>query len=204
MPRIQAATVAEHREQVLDRIVATAETLARDGGVQAVTASAVAAGAGIARNSLYRYVSSVQDLHAMVVQRHLPSWAEAVARAVADESAPADRILAWARANLDQAAATGHAWLVALGAHLREGGERAVASTHADLGRLLADAWRELDPARAPLLTEITRRLVDAGMARTDAGDDPGMVRDTVLGAVQSLLDGAVDNARYGAGERIG
>lgn len=198
MPRIQAATVAEHREHVLSRIAQTAEALAREGGVSAVTASAVAAGAGIARNSLYRYVSSVQDLHAMVVQRYLPSWAAAVGDAVAAEDNPSDQVLAWARANLDEAAATGHAWLVALGAGLGETSNDEVAKAHGDLGRLLARAWQQLDPQRAPLLTEMTRRLVDAGMARIDAGDDPMMVRETVLGAVRHLLVTTVDNPGSG------
>ena len=72
MPKITAPTVQEHRARMNERLVDAAENILREGGVRALTAGAVAKEAGIARNSIYRYVDSVDDLRLRVLERNVP------------------------------------------------------------------------------------------------------------------------------------
>ena len=67
MPKISAPTVKEHRDQVRTRLIDAAENLLRDRGADGLTAGAVSSAAGIARNSIYRYVDSVDDLRGLDV-----------------------------------------------------------------------------------------------------------------------------------------
>ena len=79
MPKIAAPTVAQHRAMVQRRLIDAAEEIMRSGEPQRLTAGAVTSAAGIARNSIYRYVDSVDDLRGLVLARHLPAWIDAVA-----------------------------------------------------------------------------------------------------------------------------
>ena len=114
VPKIAAPTVAQHRAMVQRRLIDAAEEIMRSGEPEKLTAGAVTAAAGIARNSIYRYVDSVDDLRGLVLARHLPAWIDAVAAELEAVEAPTERIVVWVRANLQQAARTGHGWLMGL------------------------------------------------------------------------------------------
>lgn len=97
MPKISASTVAEHHEiqhqQVLDVALALIES--SRGAVPAV--GEVAKMVGLARSSVYQYISSKQDLVAQLLTRFLKQWAEEVAAAMdaagSDPRARLDAIL---------------------------------------------------------------------------------------------------------------
>lgn len=192
MPRIEAATVAEHRALVLERLVDAAEEIMRAGGVDALTAGDVCAAAGIARNGLYRYVKSVDDLKALVVARHLPGWLRAVVAAVEPLDDPRERLLTWARVNLAQAATSGHGWLMGLARSVRPTGDdaAALAGAHGELAAIVGDAWARLCPAHAPSLTAVTNALVSSGFAQLDAGVPLAEVEDVVVGSIAMIIDG--------------
>lgn len=99
MPRIQASTVAEHREQQLGRILAAARSLLAQEG-RAPTLAEVAAEAGLARSSIYQYFSSSEDLLAAVVADIFPSWAQQVIDAVEAAPTPGAQIWAYVEANV--------------------------------------------------------------------------------------------------------
>ena len=103
MPKIEAPTVAEHRAMIRSRLIDAAETIMRERPDSPLTAGAVTAVAGIARNSIYRYVDSVDDLRGLVVERYLPDWLRAVDAAMQAASTPAERVVSWVRVNLEQA-----------------------------------------------------------------------------------------------------
>ena len=63
MPKIAAPTVAEHREHIRVALIDAAEAILRAG--EPLTAGVVSGAAGIARNSIYRYVDSVDDLRGL-------------------------------------------------------------------------------------------------------------------------------------------
>lgn len=194
MPKIAAPTVKEHRENVRAALVDAAEQLLRASGGRTVTAAAVTAQAGIARNSIYRYVESVDDLRGLVLARYLPQWREEVDRAVAGTTDARERIRTWARANLEQAATYGHGWLieVARGAQLTEGTQEGLAEVHGRMGDSLLTAWTELAGERAGIGADLTRALVDAGFTRLDRGDALDAIAPFVLASVDAVVDAVV------------
>ena len=129
MPKIAAPTVAQHRAMVQRRLIDAAEEIMRSGEPEKLTAGAVTAAAGIARNSIYRYVDSVDDLRGLVLARHLPAWIDAVASELRTVEAPTERIVVWVRANLQQAARTGHGWLMGLSRSITPSGNPGKFST---------------------------------------------------------------------------
>lgn len=73
--------LAHQRNETLIRIHDAAENIMATG--EPLTAGAVANAVGIKRNSLYRYIDSIDSLRAAVLARHFPAWIEAVHDAVA-------------------------------------------------------------------------------------------------------------------------
>lgn len=194
MPKIKAATVKEHRENVQAALVDAAESILRDQGPSGLTAGAVSAKAGIARNSIYRYIDTVDELRGLVLARYLPQWTQAVNDALTEVSDPHERIATWTRANLEQAAATGHGWLMAVarGITLPATQREAVTSAHGRATDPVRDALSELvDPAEVDLVTELLRSLVDAGFRRLDAGESPALVIARVEAATRAVVSSA-------------
>lgn len=189
MPKISAATVAEHRANIQESLVDAAERLLRTPGAS-LTAAAVSAEAGIARNSIYRYVDSVDDLRGLVVARHLPSWQHAVDERVAGIDDPRDLVLTWSLANLEQAAQTGHGWLMELakGISLPDAAGVDFAEAHGRFATGLRSAWTTLAGARAGLGVDLTRALVDAGFRRLDGGDLLEEVAPVVVASVDGVI----------------
>ncbi|GAA4891013.1 TetR/AcrR family transcriptional regulator [Tessaracoccus lubricantis] len=193
MPKIAAASVAEHRAQIEVKLLDAAEALLRAG--LPLTAGKVTQDAGIARNSIYRYVDSIDDLRGMVVARHLPTWSKAVGDAVAGVEHPGDRVVAWVRANLEEAADTGHGWLMQMA---QQPGASRVTSAIADqahnvLRASLIGAWRALlpDPELARLNVALTRGILQAAFVQLDRGFPPEKLIPAVVAATQALVDAA-------------
>ncbi|MGE4428134.1 MAG: TetR/AcrR family transcriptional regulator [Solirubrobacteraceae bacterium] len=76
MPRIDAATVAEHRSRQHAALLDAAEELLVESGYEGLTFAALGARTGLARNSVYRYFSGREDIVAQVCERELPDWLE--------------------------------------------------------------------------------------------------------------------------------
>lgn len=180
MPRISAPTVVEHRAMVQQQLVDAAEQILRSGQPDALTASAVTAAVGIARNSIYRYVESVDDLRGLVLARHLPAWLEAVENELSAIKDPGDRIAVWVRANVEQAARSGHGWLMGLGQTTvpSEATMKVMETAHAIMRDVLADAWMRLvdDRETAMVAAGFTRGILEAGFKQLDAGRNPDFV----------------------------
>ncbi|WP_208310126.1 TetR/AcrR family transcriptional regulator [Dermatophilus congolensis] len=191
MPRITASTMREHRANVRATLIDTAEHIMRTDGSHALTAGAVTAAVGIARNSIYRYVDSVDDLRALVLERHLPSWLNAVNEAVTRAHTPAEQIDAWCRSNLEQAATTGHGWLMNITKNtpLTDGTRQAVAHAHRNTQDMLLTAWQHLtaDDTQAQIGAELTRSMVDAGFRLLDRGMPAEHVITATLNATSRL-----------------
>ena len=171
MPKIDAPTVAEHRENMEKRLLDATEAILRDSHTARLTAGEVATRAGIARNSIYRYVDTVDELRAKVVARYLPDWLEAVDRAIGDATDPGDRIVAWVRANLEQAAETGHGWLMRVVRTMPSGAtvDDVAGQAHGEMGTRLRSAWARV------LGVDVAEPVVAsaAGSASAASPDDP-------------------------------
>lgn len=200
MPKINAPTVREHRSRMEAALTDAAEQILRDGGE--LTVGAVARRVGIARSSVYKYVTSVDELIEAVVARDFPRWIEAVRRAVDDAATPAERVLAYARANIAEGASGDHGWFAGLArTSLSPDAVKRIMALHRDLEALLADAVRDLDAPQPDLLQAAVQALVDTAIRAIDRGRDPGDVTDFTAGAVEALISaGARGRSRSPSG----
>lgn len=189
MPKIEAATVAEHRTMIQCRLVDAAEQLMR--AHRPLTAAAVAGSAGIARNSIYRYVDSVDELRDLVVDRYLPQWLAAVDAELA-AAEPTERVVVWVRANLRQAADSGHGWLMASTrpAPVAVVSDGAVDRAHLGMRDALYQSWLDLtdgDRERAAVATGLTAALLESGFRRLESSD-PDLVIELTTRAAAGLV----------------
>lgn len=198
MPRIDAPTMAEHREHVQAHLVDATEALMRSG--EPVTAGAVSAEAGMARNSIYRYVDSVDDLRALVIGRYLPAWMTAVEAAMDLAQTPGERVSAWVRTNLAEAGAAGHGWLMeAVRSHPTSSlAQTQVEEAHATMRDTLGGAWLELlrgDAERAVIAASLTMGILEGGFRQLNAGSPDHLVIELAQTAAESLVRGLAPTA---------
>ena len=171
MPKIQAATVAEHRAAQRRAILDAARELLAEGGAQPPGLAAVAQRTGLARPSVYRYFTSREDLLEAVIADSFPRWSAHVTAEMDKAAGPGARVLAYVDANLHLVAAGEHAVVRGLAAALP--GER------------LAESSRELHEQLRVPLTE--------ALARHGAPDPDGLsdlVHAVVLAASRMIEDG--------------
>mgnify|MGYP001222986154 CR=1 FL=1 len=189
MPKISAPTVKEHRQTVLTKLVDAAEDILRAEGPNELTAGAVTSRAGIARNSIYRYVDTIGDLRGLVLARHLPRWVKAVEERVAPIVDPRERVLEWVRANLEQASVNGHGWLmeVARATRLDHGLQTDLQHAH-QTQDFLAGGLAALGLVDKPIRAEIIRAVVDAGFRSLDSGQRLDDVTHWALVTVEAVL----------------
>ncbi|MEW1897889.1 TetR/AcrR family transcriptional regulator [Streptomyces albidoflavus] len=189
MPKIEAGSVREHRAQRLAQLIDAAEAILSEGGVDALTAGAVAARAGIARNSIYRYFDSIDDLLELLVAREFPAWTAAVEEAVAAEDTPGEQVAAYVRANLEQAARGTHGWRASLSrGSLSPSARQRVRKLHTTLHEVLAASVDDLGDPQPELTVAVIQAVTDACVRRIDQGDDLQAVSAYATDAVRRLL----------------
>ncbi|NEC96388.1 TetR/AcrR family transcriptional regulator [Streptomyces albidoflavus] len=189
MPKIEAGSVREHRAQRLAQLIDAAEAILSEGGVDALTAGAVAARAGIARNSIYRYFDSIDDLLELLVAREFPAWTAAVEEAVAAEDTPGEQVAAYVRANLEQAARGTHGWRASLSrGSLSPSARQRVRKLHTTLHEVLAASVDDLGDTQPELTVAVVQAVTDACVRRIDQGDDLQAVSAYATDAVRRLL----------------
>lgn len=186
MPRIRAATVAEHRAAQLRALLDAGRRIVAETG-RPPTLTGVAAGAGLARSSVYEYFSSADDLLAALVEDITPRWTARVRAEVATADSPAGAVLAYVHANLAQVAEGEHAIIAAL-ATIAPGhvtGERARAMHEALLGPLL----EALESVGVPDV-ELVAGQIDAVVRAASRQIEEGTADlDRTWAAARSLLE---------------
>ncbi len=100
MPRISAATVAEHRANQERLLLDVAHAFLEETG-DLPSMRAIAERAGLARSSVYHYFGSREALLNALVQDIFPKWTTRVTAAMAAEEEPSRRIIAYAVANVE-------------------------------------------------------------------------------------------------------
>ena len=86
------ATLPPTRAAVLDEIVRAAAAAFGEAGYRTATLDAIAERAGLSKVTLYRYVSSKEELLSLVVERIIASFRQGL-REIVDERRPADDTL---------------------------------------------------------------------------------------------------------------
>ncbi|MDX2144055.1 MAG: TetR/AcrR family transcriptional regulator [Rhodospirillaceae bacterium] len=101
MPKITAPTLVEHVTLRHERILAVATDLFTQRGFTGVDLADIAAHAGLARNSLYKYFKDKEDLFmACVFRASDPIFAGAL-ETIEQQNDPLERILTWAEVRAD-------------------------------------------------------------------------------------------------------
>jgi AcrR family transcriptional regulator len=168
MPQIDAPTVAEHRAQQREALLDAAEAILLESGHGALTFRALGERTGLARNSIYRYFASRDDLIAALCERDMPRWLEELETAMAAADGQDARVAAFVSTQLR---------LVAHGSHR--------------MAELLGDA--PLGPAVRARINALAYR--PASLLEPELGPhDPKLVAQLVQGVVNAgvrLLHGA-------------
>lgn len=194
MPKINAPTVAEHREQRRAALLDAAATLMLRGGP--FTVAEVATEVGLSRSAIYEYYSSAADLIADVLVDELADWSDSLEHATRDETDPGRRISAWITAVLEYVADGRHALVRAAGAVELPPTRRAeVQARHRDLIHPLHAAIAELGAPEPTSLATLVWGAVEASIARIEAGtataeEQAPVVSEFVQGGLDRLIPG--------------
>lgn len=191
MPKIDSATVAEHRAARRAALLGAAATLLRERPEATPSLADVGRLAGLSRSAVYHYFSSSQDLLTAVMADTFPRWQQRFADAYAQAATPADRVRAYVRENLA---------LVSEGEHALARSLRSVvpdheiaprsAAFHSTLAEPLTAALEELGDPSPDLTTELINALVLTGARRLESGDPPEQVMDAVTRLLEPYLQG--------------
>ncbi|MGC4892325.1 TetR/AcrR family transcriptional regulator [Micromonospora sp. DT31] len=164
MPKIQAATVAEHRAAQRAALLEAARALLSQRPDQIPSLADVARQAGLARSSAYSYFRSRTDMFDELVADTFPRWSAYVEKRMSEAGTPGRKVLAYVEANLH---------LVARGDHA--------------LARALATAGNsEVLAASSRLLHERLEAPLRAALAEHGAGD-PSRMAEVVQSIVFAL-----------------
>lgn len=187
MPRIKESTVKEHREKMMQSIFDAAEAILREEGPEGLTAAAVTKEVGIARNSLYRYVDSIDALRAQVVGTYLPEWTNGIATAMQAAPSAHERIIAYTRENLRLASERGHIWMVNAAKGLSPELLMDIMGAHGSVEKLLVDACAEVQPAQPDIFATFVNAVTNNGLTLIDGGTDPDIVITEATKAVRAM-----------------
>lgn len=159
MPKINAESVAAHREAQIRTILDAAGALLHENGALPGMGQ-VAARAGLARTSVYQYFPSRAELLAALTEDMVPAWIAYLSEAMDAHEGPRERIWAYLSANLAMLASGHHT----AGHELANDPQ----SAHFvdDHSELLHERLRSLLTAEVTRLgvdrPEVTSRLIDA------------------------------------------
>lgn len=191
MPRIDAPTLAEHREQRRDALLDAATSVMRESGT--VTMSAVAERTGLSRTAVYEYYRSSADLIADVLVDELAAWIDHLAEAIDGIEDPRERLVTWIRAALAYVEDGRHALVRAAGDATLPPVRRAQVQTlHRDLAAPVYVALREIGVTDAERLASYVWGVVEAATRHIESGR---AADDEVDAAIAFALAG-VDLAR--------
>ncbi len=189
MPKIAAPTVKEHREKVLNTLIDAAEQVLREQGSTALTAEAVSSIAGLARNSIYRYVSSVDELRILILERYLPNWMQAIEAGMKTCETPGEKVAAWVRASLKQSFETGHGWFMSvMRPRKSEQPLPRIVDIHRALMTPLSQVWDEINAEDSRLGTALTINMTAVGMKGLDRGQPLEPLTSKICVAVEAVV----------------
>ncbi|MBK9180480.1 MAG: TetR/AcrR family transcriptional regulator [Acidimicrobiales bacterium] len=199
MPRISAPTLAEHRQRQVAALMAAARDVLLEQGLDGLTFAAVAARAGIARNTVYEYFAGRDDLLVALAEAEVPAWVEAVAAAMAAEPSPEDRLAMFVRVQLRMVATGEHrVGSMLMGVRLPPDADDRLHHVHAPMSKPLLATLAELGLPEPMLAARLVHGVTRAAALELDEGAPAEAVIEL---AVRLVLDGL---ARPGSPDRSG
>jgi len=192
VPKIHAASVADHRAQQRTALLDAARELLAEGDASQVTFATVARRTGLARNSVYKYFTDRRELLDEVVRQAAPRWTGRIRAALAAAGdAPEDRVAAYVTAQLEMVRDGEHR-IARAGADAQDAAvlRESADAAHRALLDPLVDTLRDLGDD-APLRTaRLLQGLVHAATAALEAGDDYDAVADRAVRMAVAALGG--------------
>jgi AcrR family transcriptional regulator len=188
MPQIDAPTVAEHRARQREALLDAAEDLLVEGGVEALGFRALGKRAGLARNSVYRYFHSRDDIIAAVCERELPEWLDRLEAAMAAAGDFDERVAAFVTTQLHLVAEGHHRLATILGEARLGPAVRARINALAYRPAVLMEAElaRQGHP-RPELTAQLIQGLVNSGVRMLHNAVDIEAVRAATIDAAQKI-----------------
>ena len=173
MPKIQAPTVALHRELRRQQLMSAAMELALVSGAQSITVAAVAAKAGLARSSIYEYFASSADLVADLVLEELDYYPRRLSDAVSGETDPFKRIELWVVESLRYVADGRHMLVKSLNTISTPADRKdEILLGHRRMMAPLQESLIEAGLADIRIASALLASVTDAASIRIDAGND--------------------------------
>ncbi|MDQ1008034.1 AcrR family transcriptional regulator [Streptomyces sp. V4I23] len=184
MPRIRAASVAEHRTMQRGALLDAARSLLSEGGTEALTFPALAERTGLARSSVYEYFRSRAAVVEELCAVDFPVWAAEVEAAMDRADTPEGKVEAYVRRQLDLVGDRRHRAVVAISAsELDAGAREKIRAAHGGLIAMIVEALGELGQEQPRLGAMLLQGVVDAAVRRIELGaaEDPATVADAAV-----------------------
>ncbi|CCA58587.1 Transcriptional regulator, TetR family [Streptomyces venezuelae ATCC 10712] len=184
MPRIRAASVAEHRTMQRGALLDAARSLLSEGGTEALTFPALAERTGLARSSVYEYFRSRAAVVEELCAVDFPVWAAEVELAMDGADTPQGKVEAYVRKQLELVGDRRHRAVVAISAsELDDGAREKIRAAHGGLVAMIVEALAALGQAQPRLGAMLLQGVVDAAVRRIELGaaEDPEAVTEAAV-----------------------
>jgi AcrR family transcriptional regulator len=173
MPRINTSNLVEQREWRRSQLIGAAAAIALESGSEAITVSAVAQRAGLARTSVYEYFGSSAELVADLIIEELAGFTNILNAAVEPAKVPEDAIAYWINSALLYIADGRHLLAKALSAtSLPINRSAEIGAAHRALLAPLTSALTELGVKDLNYALSMIQSLTDAATKRIENGND--------------------------------
>jgi len=170
-------------------LLEAAEALLVEHGPQAVTLRAVGAKVGLARNSVYEYFASTDDLLGAVLEAAFEAWSAALLAALDGEGDPSTVIERYVRTTLEMVARGDHRPLSAVGRlDLPDARRARIGALHEGLLEPVETALIELGVDEPRIVAHLLQGIVDVATRRIESGQEPTVIVDTAVRLIGSAI----------------
>jgi AcrR family transcriptional regulator len=191
MPRIDADTVVEHRAQQHDAILDAAEELLLADGYEGLSFRLLGERAGLARNSVYRYFTSTDDVVAALCERDMPRWLMLIEAAMATAPDLAGKTTAFVATQLELVVGGHHRLAGVLQeAPLGPGARARINALAYQPATLLEEELRSAGHAQPEVTAQLVQGLVGAAVRMLHAGREPAEVTAETAQTAVRLVEG--------------
>ena len=188
MPKIQASSIYEHRENQRTRLLAVAKQILVTDGPKAVTPGSVSKVAGISRPAVYQYFENGTALIEHVVLDDFEESLELIETAVSGASEPRTRAHAYVVSVISQAAQGMHLTATALtGWPMPDAFKREVNSLHRKQVEPFAAAMAELG-VTSHIELALLGGIVETGVRLAESGIPAQAVIENVCAQIDAAL----------------
>ena len=184
MPRINAASIDEHKAQTRSALLKAAQTLIAEAGTTDIPLGQISLAAGIGRTTLYDYFTDREDLIATLVEEELPGVIGGLIESASFEGSASERLAVLATRTVE--------FVVndpVLGVIL-----------HRDAGRMTSASQERIRVAHSSLSEAMVGLYfsgVDSGEFRAMPPDMAGrLIQDTIMSAANTVIHSSQPDRR--------